>query len=472
MSSKPPERRSISSQLVILFTLAATLLLSCGLGGFYWIVVQQAFKEDNDVLADKVFAVRGEIRNPEGPRALQDQLDALRPGEHAVYWVRVLDATGQVWAASPGMDESVPRNAFPAAQLNAATGLRPKDFRKGAKLFSLVATGEVVAGQSVTIQVAQDRSADEEFSKKFGVLLAVVLALGILAAGIIAISVTRRGLRPLQEMTDSLKRIGPTQLNERLGVLGWPTELQPMAAAFDQMLNRLEDSFTRLSQFSADLAHELRTPVANILGEAEVGLTRDRTPAEYREVIESCAAECGRLSGLIDNLLFLARAESADQQTQPAFFDGRAAIEKIAAYYQTAGEERHITIACEGEGQIYADPLLQGRAVSNLVDNALRFTPENGKIVIRVTAAADSSAVSVQDSGPGIAPEHLSRIFDRFYRVDSARTSGGSGLGLALVKSISVLHGGSASVASEEGHGTTVTLTFPNPGATTNDSRC
>ena len=462
MSSKPTERRSISSQLVVLFTLAAALLLSCGLGGFYWIVVQQSFKEDNDVLADKVFAIRAEIRNPEGPRALQDQLDALRPGEHAVYWVRVLDSVGRVMAASPGMDEWLPLNVFPAMPSNAATGLQPIDFRKGGKFFSLVAAGEVVAGRRVTIQVAQDRSADEEFSKKFGLLLAVVLALGILAAGIIAISVTRRGLRPLQEMTDALKRIGPTQLNERLGIIGWPTELQPMAAAFDQMLDRLENSFTRLSQFSADLAHELRTPVANILGEAEVSLTRDRAPEEYREVIESCVAECGRLSGLIDNLLFLARAESADQQIQPAFFNGREAVEKIAAYYQTAADERQIAIACQGEGQIYADPLLLGRAVSNLVDNALRFTPDNGKILIRVDGAAESSAISVQDNGSGVPSEHISRIFDRFYRVDSARTSGGSGLGLALVKSISELHGGSASVASEEGRGTTVTLTFPN----------
>lgn len=461
MSLKPTKRQSISSQLVILFTLAATLLLSCGLGAFYWIVVRQAFEEDNAVLTDKVFALRAELKKSGGPGALQDQLNIPRPGEHAAYWVRVTDSEGRVLAESPGMDEALPVAVFPAAPSGLAIS-GPQNLRKGKKLFSLVTVGEAVADQSFNVQVAQDRSADEEFTKKFGALLAIVLALGLLAAAVIAISVTRRGLRPLTEMTDSLKRIGPTQLKERLGAMAWPAELQPMAAAFDEMLDRLEGSFTRLSQFSADLAHELRTPVANILGEAEVSLTRERTPDEYREVIESCVAECARLSGIIDKLLFLARAESADRQIQANSFDGRAAVEKIAAYYQTSADERGIAITCEGEGQIRSDPLLFGRAVSNLVENALRFTPDGGRILIRVTVSANSSAVSVQDNGSGIPPEHLTHIFDRFYRVDSARTSAGSGLGLALVKSIAELHGGSAAVASAEGSGTTVTLTFPN----------
>src|SRR5205814_6115107 len=112
-------------------------------------------------------------------------------------------------------------------------------------------------------------------------------AFGILASTLIAITVTKRGLRPLGEMTRSLGRIGPTHLNERVAPAGWPRELQPLAVAFDEMLKRLDDSFTRLSQFSADLAHELRTPITNMLGEAQVALTRDRTPDEYREVIES-----------------------------------------------------------------------------------------------------------------------------------------------------------------------------------------
>jgi two-component system heavy metal sensor histidine kinase CusS len=464
MSSKPTEPRSIASQLVFLFTLATAFLLACGLGGFYWIVVRQAFAEDNAVLADKITAIRSEIDNPEGLRTLQDQLNAVRPGEHAVYWVRAVDNSGRVVAESARMGKILPIAVFPTP--DRAGPIRPaKDFHSGGRLFSLAAVNATVAGQPFIIQVAQDRSGDEEFTWKFGALLAGLLALAIGAAAIIATSVTRRGLRPLSEMTKSLQRISSTQLDQRLGPDGWPRELQPMARAFDDMLNRLEDSFTRLSQFSADLAHELRTPVANILGEAEVTLTRPRTVAEYREILESSVAECTRLSGVIENLLFLARAESIDRKIKPSRFDARAAIDKIATYYQTAAEERQIKILCAGGGELEADPLLFGRALSNLIDNSLRFTPDGGEILITAETHPTRAEISVRDTGPGIAPQHLSRVFDRFYRADSARSAGGTGLGLALVKSITDLHGGSAKIASEEGHGTTITLTFPqNPG--------
>jgi two-component system heavy metal sensor histidine kinase CusS len=262
-------------------------------------------------------------------------------------------------------------------------------------------------------------------------------------------------------MKHSLERIGPTHLNERIAPANWPRELQPLAIAFDEMLKRLDDSFTRLSQFSADLAHELRTPIANMLGEAQVALSRDRSAAEYRETIESTIGECERLSGIVDNLLFVARADAATEPVEPVRFDARAAIEKIAAFYETIAEDRHITINCSGRGQISADPALFERAVGNLVDNALRFTPENGSIQIALTEHPGDFEIAVSDNGSGVAAEHLPRVFDRFYRAEPSRGSDGAGLGLALVKSILDLHGGSARIHSQIGHGTTVSLTFP-----------
>src|SRR5207247_9755691 len=172
--------------------------------------------------------------------------------------------------------------------------------------------------------------------------------------------------RPLGEMTRSLERAGPTHLNERVARTCWPRELQPLAIAFDEMLERLEDSVTRLSQFSADLAHELRTPITNMLGEAQVALTRDRTPDEYREVIESTIAECERLSGIVDNLLFVARVDAAREPIERREFDGRAAVEKIATFYRTIAEDRQVTINCSGEGEIYGDPVLFVRSMRNL----------------------------------------------------------------------------------------------------------
>ncbi len=461
MSSKRTEPRSIAAKLVLLFTLTATLLLSCGLGVFYWIVVRHAFAEDNAVLADKISGLSADFRE-NGPGIFGEELRTHRAGERAPYWIRVLDSAGRTVTETPGMDRWISPDVFPPAQTSTSSIRNPKDYRAGAKLFSLVAMNEKTGGQTYTIQVAQDRSSDEQLEKRFGILLGVVLAGSILASAIIAITVTKHGLRPLGEMTRSLERIGPAHLKERVAPAGWPRELQPLAIAFDDMLERLDDSFTRLSQFSADLAHELRTPIANMLGEAQVALTRDRTPAEYRETIESTIGECERLSGIVDNLLFVARVDAAREPIARRQFDAHAAVEKIAAFYQTIAEDRHVTISCSGGGQIYADPSLFERAVGNLVDNALRFTPENGSIQIALARHAADFEIAVSDNGCGIDSEHLPRVFDRFYRAESSRGSDGAGLGLALVKSIVQLHGGSARIQSEVGRGTTVTLSFPN----------
>jgi two-component system heavy metal sensor histidine kinase CusS len=452
--------RSIAFQLILLFTVAAALLLACGLGVFYSIVVRHAFAEDNAVLADKIFTVSADLRE-NGPEVFAEELRANRAEGHTPYWIRMLDAKGRTVAETSGMDRLIPGQIFPTAR-EPREALRNRHvYRTAAKLFSLVAFNEHSYGQAYTLQVAQDRSSDEQVEKNFALLLIVVLAVGVLASALIAIIVTQRGLRPLREMTQSLGRIGPDHLKEHIGSAGWPRELQPLTIAFDEMLQRLDDSFTRLSQFSADLAHELRTPIANMLGEAQVALTRDRTAAEYRETIESSVAECERLSRIVDNLLFVARVDAAREPIARKQFDARAAIEKIAAFYQTVADDRHVTITCSGNGQIYADPDLFERAVGNLLDNALRFTAEHGSIRIAVSKHNSDFEVAVSDTGYGIAPEHLPRVFDRFYRAESSRSSDGAGLGLALVKSIVDLHGGSAKIDSEIGRGTTVKLTFP-----------
>lgn len=465
MSSRRIRPRSITSQLVLLFTLAATFLLSCGLGIFYWIVVRHAFAEDNAVLADKVSALSADLKTG-GPEIFGAELKAGGVGEHAPYWIRILNMEGRTLMEPPDMDRIIPSNVFPPPQATAQSVPAPKDYEAESKLFSLVAFREEFAGQQYTIQVAQDRTSDEQVEKNFGILLVVVLGGSILASAVIAITVTKRGLRPLGDMTHSLERISPSHLNERVTPALWPRELQPLAVAFDEMLSRLEESFTRLSQFSADLAHELRTPIANIMGEAQVALTRDRSPEEYREVIESTIAECERLSRIVDNLLFVARADAAREPIEGKSFDGRAAVEKIATFYTNVAEDRHIVIGCTGDGDFYADPVLFQRAVGNLLDNALRFTPDRGSIQISVRAGPEASEVIVSDNGSGIAAEHLPRVFDRFYRADPSRSSQGAGLGLALVKSIVDLHGGSARIASDRSRGTSVTLVFPNGAVT------
>jgi two-component system heavy metal sensor histidine kinase CusS len=470
MTAHTGKPRSIAWQLILLFTVATSLLLASGLGVFYAIVVRHAFAEDNAVLADKVAALRADLHES-GANVFAEELKNRHADEHPAYWVRVLDSQGRTHAETPGMNRLLPPEIFPAppasakssadTQKSASTIGGLKDYRRGSKLFSLVALNEESGSQPYILQVAQDRSSDERVERNFAVLFIVVLSGSVLASAFIAVIVTKRGLRPLQEMTQSLARIGPTHLKEQVTPADWPHELKPLAIAFDDMLKRLDDSFTRLSQFSADLAHELRTPIANMMGEAQVALTRDRTAAEYRETLESTIAECERLSRIVDNLLFVARVDAAREPIARKQFDARAALEKIAAFYQTIADDRHVTIHCSGEGQIYADANLFERAVGNLLDNALRFTPESGSIQIALSEHDADFEVAVSDSGCGIAPEHLPRVFDRFYRAESSRGSDGAGLGLALVKSIVDLHGGSATIQSEIGSGTTVTLRFP-----------
>lgn len=461
MFSKPTEPRSIATQLVFLFTLCAALLLSCSLGLFYWIVVRHAIEEDNAVLADKVVAIRTELGQADGINAVIHDLNNPRSGEAAIFWIRVIGPDGQVVVETPGMSQILPMSLFPSPTTMSLQV--PANHRDDGKLFSILSRNETGAGGAeYTIQIAQDRTADARFRREFRTLLGLVLGLGFVASALVAITVTRRGLRPLSQMRRALERVQPAHLNERIDPGRWPSELRPLAASFDDMLGRLEDSFTRLSQFSADLAHELRTPVGNMLGEAQVALTRDRRPEEYRTVIESAAAECERLSAIIDNLLFLARAESAEQQVNRSVFNGRYALQKIASFYEVPAEDAEIKISCDGEAEVFADPLLFNRAVGNLVENALRFTAKGGDIAISLRHSNAGSEVSVRDSGSGIAPEHLPRVFDRFYRGDPSRSSAGTGLGLALVKSIAELHHGSVAIASTVGAGTTVTLRFPN----------
>ena len=465
MFLKRLKTRSIASQLVLLFTASAALLLSCGLGIFYLIVVQHAFEEDNAVVADKLLAYRAVLKKG-GAELLADQIKTV--SAESGWQARLIQPSGKTLAETPGMSGILPSPLFPTPD-SRTQSLVPRDYRRGGRLYSLASARDHLSG--FTLQVAQDRTTDQEFSREFGALLAALLALGTIASAVIGIAVTKRGLRPLANMTTALARISPTHLDERVPPAGWPHELAPLALAFDDMLDRLEDSFTRLSQFSADLAHELRTPLANIRGEAEVALTRPRSSAEYRDVIESTVAECERLSGIVDNLLFLARAEAADGKVERTKLDGRPAIEKIISYYETIAEEHQVRIVRQGEGMIFADSLLFSRAVSNLLDNSLRYTPDGGMILVSISEKPGATEVSVKDSGGGIATEHLPMVFDRFYRADASRSSGGTGLGLALVKGIAQLHGGSARIESQLGRGTIVTLMFPKPGTAVPSTR-
>jgi two-component system heavy metal sensor histidine kinase CusS len=278
--------------------------------------------------------------------------------------------------------------------------------------------------------------------------------------------IARHGIRPVEEIAATARRITSTNLRERIGSEGYPSELASLAGTFNEMLERLEESFERISRFTTDIAHDLRTPVNNIRGEAEVALVRSRTVDEYRDVVESSLEEAVRLSELIGDLLFLARAESPLTGLHRENLNIRELLTTVRDYYEASATDAGISLVVnDGAESLNAelDRSLMLRAVSNLVSNAIAHTQPGGTVTL---AAADESAaihIEVSDTGGGIPAEALPRVFDRFFRVDPSRskTSGGTGLGLAIVQSILKLHGGTAEITSQLGRGTRVTLCMP-----------
>ena len=433
----------------------------------YLVVVQHINTVDNLFLADTLRAVQADLADK---RAIDNELlaDEVPPGTND-YFVRVLDlSTKEMLAEEPQIGDRLPSVRFPEPPSEHRIPTEGLEYKTpNGHWFLLMSASAILNSNSpkpVLIQVAQDRSDDKEFTKNFGKLLAGVLIGGIVCSAAIASWAAKRALRPLQEMATATERVQASQLHQRLGRGRWPSELIALAAGFDQMLARLEESFDRLSRFSADLAHELRTPIQNLRGGAEVALTRTRTAEEYREVIELSIEEYQRLSSMIDSLLFLARSENAETRLNRVKFQIGSEVDKILDFYDAAARERDVDLTRFGDGELHADPMLFRRAVNNLVSNALQHAPTAGRIRVLVVTELDHEVqIAVQDNGCGIGPEHLPRIFDRFYRVDAARSSSsaGTGLGLAIVKSIMELHGGSVRAESELSAGTKVTLKFP-----------
>jgi two-component system heavy metal sensor histidine kinase CusS len=277
---------------------------------------------------------------------------------------------------------------------------------------------------------------------------------------------TWRGFRPLREMTRTVRGIAPGHLGERISVTALPAELRVVADAFNGVLDRLEVAFSRLDQFAADVAHELRTPVHNLRGGIEVALGQERTADDYRLALIAALNEADRLGRLVDRLLFLAQAEDPRQEVRREPTDVGEELSEIREFFAPVAAESGVAVRVVArEGPTFPlDRALFQRAVSNLVGNALAHTPTGGEV--RLTAEEDPAGlrVTVADTGTGILPEDVPHLFDRFFRSRAARASGrGVGLGLAIVRRVAELHGGGVTVESEPGRGTIVRMSFPRP---------
>lgn len=454
---------SIAVRLTFWYALLSVILIAAAGSGLYWVLIQQLHDEDDRLLAGKIAEVRAVVLlHPDDWTALREEVQHEAETLPGIF-IRVKSAQAGVITESTGsrsiFDGHGPFAAVQSVNTSKALSWLAPDGEK-----YRVMTGSFELGARYTVNAALHLAHEEQFLASYRrvLLLAVTGALAVaLGAGYL---IARRGLRPVSRLAAIVDGLGAERLHHRIGEEAWPAELKPLAKNFDRLLGRLEESFARISRFSGDIAHELRTPLQILRGEAEIALSKESSNADYRVCIESAADEYDRLSRMVDALLFLARSEQPDAHLDRQILDVRQEVIAVFDFYQAMADEQGITLTCLGEGTILADSALLRRALGNLVANALRHTPDGGRITVDIQPQLDRTmAITVSDTGHGIPPEDLPHVLERFYRADAARPrqGQGAGLGLAIVQSIMQLHGGTISIRSEIDRGTTVMLTFP-----------
>ncbi|PHN41093.1 heavy metal sensor histidine kinase [Pseudomonas amygdali] len=318
-------------------------------------------------------------------------------------------------------------------------------------------------GQDILVRLSMDRESDSTLLHAYLKSTFLILPLILLLVGFGAWWVVRRGLRPLGAFRKVTALISARDLSHRMKLKGLPDELRDLAHAVNFMLHRLDGDVQQLAQFSDDLAHELRSPMNNLMGKAQDTLSRPRPSEEYKQALESCTEELERMSRMISQMLFLASVSQPAAPLPVEVIDLREEADKVAELFSSSAEERDITLQVQGNAKATGDRLMIQRAISNLLSNAIRHGLSGSVITITLATHADEVSLAVRNAGDGIDAEHLSRLFDRFYRVhvSRARQQGGTGLGLAIVRPIMSLHEGQVTVESEPGHFTTFSLIFP-----------
>ena len=323
-------------------------------------------------------------------------------------------------------------------------------------------------GRPLVIRLAFSEEPIRTRIRELALASAFVLPIALILAGLGGYLLTQRALGPLQEMARRADRITSERLNERLPDDQVGDELGQLARVFNHLLARLEQSFEQLRRFTSDASHELRTPLASLRSVGEVALEKDGCREEYRDAIGSMLEEVKRLTTLIDSLLTISRADAGCIQLHPTIFRVMDLARQAAGLFEVLVEEKgqHITIDGNEGVSMKGDRVFLMQALVNIIDNAVKYSPDGGTIHVRVySEQAGTIRLEVGDSGPGIAPEHVGRIFNRFYRVDDSRSrkAGGTGLGLAIAQWAVRVHGGDIELLSTPGSGCTFRISLPAP---------
>lgn len=435
-----------------------------GLGLALYMLLAQALLRRIDGMLDFEFEEASE-RLMQGKPA--EVLEGSPAAFQEVYLLRILDQHGRVEVESPRL---------------AGQTLPPPDTRTDAKVFShsdaridRIGPCRVVTGSASgrIVQIATPlRSYEEDLVALRGVLW-MILPAGLVFSTIGGYWLAGRALAPVGRMTAAARQISAANLGERIEVVHADDELGRLATTLNAMLDRIDQAFVAARRFTADAAHELKTPLASIRAEAEVALILPRSPDDYRETLRSVVEEAERLSRLAERLLLLSGDDAGVELPQRSFRVDELVRQAVANALQTATDVR-VSLSSEElpEAVISGDPDLLRQVFDNLIENAVKYTPAGGSVSVRGHRDDSRFVIEVIDTGVGIPSDSLSRVFDRFYRVDASRSrrTGGTGLGLSIVRAVVERHGGTVSVESTTGQGSTFRVVLPTASAAGSDS--
>ncbi|MEX2260426.1 MAG: ATP-binding protein [Bryobacteraceae bacterium] len=458
-------RRSIRFRLAVWYSAVLALAL-VAFGGISWITVRHVlFHTVDETLRDRVEGVRSFMDEQIGALSVEEIRDEFK--EHSVLGpggdlFQVCDAEG-VW-----LYRSVPLESgyvpIPLPRELPAAGVSEDRTVGGAELRFLSRRVEVL-GRPYTIQVAVPMHELNEGLADFAWALIILIPAVLSIATVGGWWMSRRALRPVDQIIDAARSIGEQSLARRLPVLDTQDELQRLSETLNQMLGRIESAFRRVTEFTADASHELRTPVALIRTTAELALRKPRNSDDYRQALEEVHAESVRTTELIENLLTLARADAGKAALDRREIDLVQLVREASVQGEKLAGAKHLRFRTElpdGPVQTIGDPSALRRLLLIVIDNAVKYTQE-GQITVRLLSWNGNSQVHISDSGMGIASEDLSRIFERFYRADKSRSRefGGAGLGLSIAKWIAEVHQGGIEARSEANGGSTFVITLP-----------